>query len=178
MTQVPDDAYTPLPVRVVMPHGEELRGRLHERQQMPDGSWQYRTGVDVWNNDDAGRLEVREYMMWLVPGLQVLPVEGIEYDSAVVPTTRLPPPSAVEEILGERRPSGWVLQRLVGSGPDRAVLHAPDCDEAPSGAPALSVDQALSAAEDPRTRLCALCGAGAELDPLIKGFAHGFDVDE
>lgn len=34
------------------------------------------------------------------------------------------------------RPSGWVLQKLDGgSGPGRGVVHAVDCEEAPSGAP-------------------------------------------
>ena len=32
--------------------------------------------------------------------------------------------------------------------------------------------KALDAAEHPGTRLCALCGAAAELDPVLKGFDH------
>ncbi|SDO98613.1 hypothetical protein SAMN04487981_115115 [Streptomyces sp. cf386] len=41
-----------------------------------------------------------------------------------VPTTRLPPPPPQERILGPRRPSGWVLQKLdCGRGPSRGVIH-------------------------------------------------------
>ncbi|MFD6150203.1 DUF6233 domain-containing protein [Streptomyces sp. NPDC060243] len=52
----------------------------------------------------------------------------------------------------------------------RAVLHAVDCEKAPPGFPVLGVEQALTAAEHPATRACALCGAGAELDPILRGF--------
>ncbi|MDQ0577966.1 hypothetical protein QF030_000144 [Streptomyces rishiriensis] len=102
---------------------------------------------------------------------------GVSYDD--VPTTRLPPPSTEQQILGERRPSGWVLQKLNGNrGPGRGVIHAVDCDEAPTGAPKLTLDQALDAAEHPGTRLCSLCSAAAELDPMLRGFEHGFGGSE
>lgn len=38
-------------------------------------------------------------------------------------------------------------------GEDRGVLHAPDCEKAPQGAPLLEVEPALDTAEDPGTRL-------------------------
>ncbi|MER5548916.1 DUF6233 domain-containing protein [Streptomyces sp. NPDC002589] len=37
------------------------------------------------------------------------------------------------------------------------MLHAPDCEEAPQGAPLLDVEHALNLAENPGTRLCTLC---------------------
>ncbi|WP_435878402.1 DUF6233 domain-containing protein [Streptomyces bobili] len=59
-----------------------------------------------------------------------------------------------------------------GPGPARSVLRAPDCEEAPAGAPLLDVDRALDAAEHPGARLCTLCGAGQKLTPLLRGFDH------
>ncbi|MFF4031723.1 DUF6233 domain-containing protein [Streptomyces sviceus] len=39
-----------------------------------------------------------------------------------------------------------------GRGPGRGVVHAVDCQEALAGAPLLTLDQALGAAEHPGTR--------------------------
>ncbi|MGA5606154.1 DUF6233 domain-containing protein [Streptomyces griseoincarnatus] len=65
------------------------------------------------------------------------------------------------------------LQKLGGSrGPDRGVLHAPDCEEAPQGAPLLDVERALDVAEHPGTRLCTLCGTAQVLTPMLSGFDH------
>lgn len=55
------------------------------------------------------------------------------------------------------------------------LLHAPDCDEAPQGAPLLDLDHALDLAENPATRLCTLCGCAQELTPILGGFDHGAD---
>ncbi|MFJ6556812.1 DUF6233 domain-containing protein [Streptomyces luteogriseus] len=88
------------------------------------------------------------------------PVPGISYDD--VPTSR-PPPTTEQQILGERRPSVWVLQKLDGGrGPGRGVFHAVDC-EAPAGAPKLTLGQAPDAAEHPGTGLCSLRGAAQVL---------------
>ncbi|MEV7130599.1 DUF6233 domain-containing protein [Streptomyces sp. NPDC093260] len=87
-------------------------------------------------------------------------VNGVSHDA--VPTDYLKPPSPVQETLGLRRPSGWVLAKTDSRGPGRGgVVHAVDCDEAPAGAPALPLDRALDAAEQPGVRLCSLCGAAA-----------------
>ncbi|WP_353938324.1 DUF6233 domain-containing protein [Streptomyces ficellus] len=51
--------------------------------------------------------------------------------------------------------------------PPQGVVHAVDCAEAPQGVASLSLDQALAAAERPGVRLCSLCGAAAELDPIL-----------
>ncbi|WP_338499032.1 DUF6233 domain-containing protein [Streptomyces sp. SJL17-4] len=107
--------------------------------------------------------------MWLDAPQQVRAIPG---DYGSVPAVRLPRPSLVAEILGERRPSGWVLQSLErGQG----IAHAPDCVEAPQGATALSLERTLTLAEQPSVRLCSLCGASAELSPLLLGFENGFD---
>lgn len=51
-------------------------------------------------------------------------------------------------------------------GPTRG--HA----EPSAGAPVLKLDQALTAAENSRTRTCTLCRAAIELDPLLRGSDH------
>ncbi|MFF8036210.1 DUF6233 domain-containing protein [Streptomyces sp. NPDC016626] len=52
------------------------------------------------------------------------------------------------------------------------MLHAPDYEEAPGGAPLLDVQRALDVAENPGTQLCTLCGCAQELTPLLGGFDH------
>jgi hypothetical protein len=39
----------------------------------------------------------------------------------------------------------------------------------------LPLTRALDVAEQPGVRLCSLCGAAAELDPVLKGFDRGFE---
>ncbi|MGW7434056.1 DUF6233 domain-containing protein [Streptomyces sp. NPDC054861] len=88
-----------------------------------------------------------------------------------MPTERLEPQPAVEQLLGPRRPSGWVLERLGGGRGPAAVVHAVDCAEVPLNAPRLTLDQALTAAERPGVQLCPLCGAClGELDLVPQGF--------
>jgi hypothetical protein len=127
----------PPPVKVVLPGlgGQEVTGRLHERQQTSEG-WLFRVSVPAWQNTAEGGVEPAWYMVWVKAPEHVRRIAGVSYDD--VPTTRLPPSPIEREILGPRRPTGWVLQTLDGRrGPDRGVLHAPDCDEAPPGAPVL-----------------------------------------
>lgn len=121
-------------------------------------------------------MEPAWYTVWVQAPDHVRPVGGVSYDD--VPTTYLEPPSSVQQALGPRRPSGWVLAKTGGRGPDRGVVHAVDCEEAPAGAPVLTWERALDAAEQQGARLCSLCGAAAELDPLLKGFDRGFSGDE
>ncbi|MGW4855346.1 DUF6233 domain-containing protein [Streptomyces sp. NPDC004288] len=165
--------FEPVPIHVLLPDEQEVTGHLYARRQLPDG-WLYLVSITVYRTSEDGRVEPVEYRMWLRPQDHLRPVDGVAYDD--VPTERLPQPTAVERILGPRRPSGWVLQQLGGQrGRGQAVVHAIDCTEAPEGAPRLSLDQALSAAERPGVRLCSLCGASAELDPVLRGFTEGFD---
>ncbi|MFB6756043.1 DUF6233 domain-containing protein [Streptomyces sp. NPDC056353] len=160
----------PPPITVVLPDDQEVTGLLLCRQQTPEG-WLYKVSVPAWTNID-GRVEPAWYTVWVEAPAHVKPIDGVSYDG--VPTERMEKPSTVREILGPRRPSGWVLQKLDGGrDPGRGVIHTADCEEAPAGAPVLSLDRALDAAEHPGTRLCSLCGAAAELDPVLKGFDHG-----
>ncbi|MFJ3891149.1 DUF6233 domain-containing protein [Streptomyces rubrogriseus] len=168
MTTTPP-AGPPVPVRVVLPDGQELTARLWARRQTPRG-WLYEVGLPAYRNTEDGDVQAAEYRVWVRAPEHVRPVDGVSYD--VVPTERLAPPSAVREALGPRRPSGWVLQKAGGRGPGGAVLHAVDCTEAPQDAPLLPLERALDVAEQPGTRLCSLCGAAQELDPVLRGFDH------
>ncbi|MEV4942879.1 DUF6233 domain-containing protein [Streptomyces zaomyceticus] len=168
MTTSPEPEFEPVPIRVVLPDGQEIMGSLYARRQLSEG-WVYLVSVPVYRNRSDGHVEPAEYRMWLRPQDHLRPVEGVSYGS--IPTEQLAPPSLVEQVLGPRRPSGWVLETLGGrSGRSQAVVHAVDCAEAPSGAPRLSLDQALDAAARPGVRLCSICGAAQELDPILKGF--------
>ncbi|MEU1600440.1 hypothetical protein ABZ468_48760 [Streptomyces sp. NPDC005708] len=52
------------PIRVVLPDGQELRGRLHERRQWLLGGWMYRVGMPMWaNNGPAESVEPNEYLV-------------------------------------------------------------------------------------------------------------------
>ncbi|WP_405530943.1 hypothetical protein OG426_53375 [Streptomyces canus] len=83
----------------------------------------------------------------------VRPVDGVDYDQVVTEKLEKTPQSALREVVGESRPSRWVLAKLQdGAGLARPVLHAPDCEEAPHGAPLLDVDRALDAADRPGNR--------------------------
>nr|WP_185832375.1 DUF6233 domain-containing protein [Streptomyces sp. WAC 04229] len=166
-----------MPVRVVLPadplleHPEqEVVARLWGRRQTETG-WMYLVGLPSYRDLEDGSVEAAEYRVWVRAPDHVRPVDGIDYDQ--VPTEPLPsaPASVVREVLGERRPSGWVLAKVrEGRGSVRGVLHAPDCEEAPQGAPLLGVEQALNVAENPGTRLCTLCGCAQELTPMLSGF--------
>lgn len=156
----------PVPVRVVLPADpllgtdqQEIVARLWKRRQTETG-WVYLVGLPSFRDREDGGVEAAEYRVWVRAPEHVRPVDGVDYDQADTERLTAPPKSTARELLGPRRPSGWVLQKLPrGPGPDRTVLHTPDCDEAPHGAPVLDVNRALDAAEHPGTRLCALCGA-------------------
>jgi len=169
----------PVPVRVVLPadpllgtEQQEVVARLWKRRQTETG-WVYLVGLPSYRDREDGGVEAAEYRVWVRAPEHVRPVGGVDYDQVVTELLERSPHSVVREILGERRPSGWVLQKLRdGRGPARGVLHAPDCEEAPQGAPLLDVEHALNVAENPGTRLCTLCGCAQELTPLLRGFDH------
>ncbi|WP_349637019.1 hypothetical protein [Streptomyces sp. 378] len=91
-----------------------------------------------------GGVEAAEYWVWVRAPDHVRPVEGVDYDHVATERLESSHQSAVREVLGERRPSGWVLQKMSGGrGPAQGVLHAPDCEEALQGAPLLDLEHAL-----------------------------------
>ncbi|GGU67786.1 DUF6233 domain-containing protein [Streptomyces daghestanicus] len=169
----------PAPVRVVLPADpllgtgeQEVVARLWMRRQTERG-WAYLVGLPSYRNLEDGSVEAAEYRVWVRAPEHVRPVGGVDYDH--VPTERLAPvpDPAVREAVEERRPSGWVLQKVrARRGPAGTVVHAPDCEEAPPGAPVLDLQRVLDVAEQAHTRLCSLCGAAYELTPLLHGFDH------
>ncbi|WSG29031.1 DUF6233 domain-containing protein [Streptomyces europaeiscabiei] len=171
-----------MPVRVVLPADpvlgqpeQEVVARLWRRRQTETG-WVYLVGLPSYRNLEDGGVEAAEYRGWVRAPDHVRPVDGVDYDQVVTEKLERSPQSVVHEVLGERRPSGWVLAKLRdGPGPAHSVLHAPDCEEAPAGAPLLEVDRALDAAEHPGTRLCTLSEPAQELTPMIRGFDHNTD---
>ncbi|MFF9453571.1 DUF6233 domain-containing protein [Streptomyces flaveolus] len=179
MTTPSDDAARPVPVRVVLPADpvlgqpeQEVVARLWRRRPTGTG-WVCLVGLPSYRDLEVGGVEAAEYRVWVRAPDHVRPVEGVDYDQ--VPTELLPPTptSVVREGLEERRPSGWVLAKVrEGRGPAQGVLHAPDCEEAPQGAPLLDVEHALNVAGNPGTRLCMLCECAQELTPMLSGFDH------
>ncbi|MET9914321.1 DUF6233 domain-containing protein [Streptomyces sp. NPDC006476] len=172
-----------MPVRVVLPADpllgtpvQEVVARLWMRQQTPTG-WLYQVGLPAYRNSEDGGVETVEYRVWVRAPEHVRPVDGVDYDQVDTERLEKTPQSTAREVLGERRPSGWVLQKLRDDhpGPDRSVLHTPDCEDAPHGAPLLDLNRALDAAQHPGIRLCVLCGCAQELRPLLKGFDHPGD---
>ncbi|MFE3577927.1 DUF6233 domain-containing protein [Streptomyces vinaceus] len=161
--------FAPPPVQITLPQGE-VTGLLWERRQLP-GGWVYLVSFDLWVCDEDGVMTTASTHMWVDAPGHARPVDGVDPATyAAVPTHPLPMPDSVERQLGPRRPAGWVLEPLRRRGPDRAVIHAVDCPDASADRPALTWQQALDHAERPGTRLCALCGAAHELEPLLRGF--------
>ncbi|WP_241518440.1 DUF6233 domain-containing protein [Streptomyces sp. CB03238] len=100
-------------------------------------------------------------------------VDGVDDNQVATERFEPSPRSAVREVLGELRPSGWMLQKARGGrGPAGGVLHASDCKEASQDAPLLSPERALDLAQNPATRLCSLWSCAPELTPMLHGFDH------
>jgi hypothetical protein len=169
----------PVPVRVVLPADpvlgqpqQEVLARLWKRRQTETG-WLYLVGLPPYRDGEDGSVETAEYRVWVRAPEHVRPVDGVDYETVLTERLEPSPRSVIREVLGERRPSGWVLQKVgEGRGSARGVLHTPDCEEAPQGAPLLNLERALDAAENPSTRLCTLCGCAQEVTPLLRGFDH------
>lgn len=126
MTTPSDDAARPVPVRVVLPADpvlgqpeQEVVARLWRRRT--EAGWVYLVGLPSCRDLEDGGVEAAEYRVWVRAPEHVRPVDGVDYDQ--VPTEPLPPApptSVVREVLGEHRPSGWVLARVrEGRGPAR-----------------------------------------------------------
>ncbi|MEU4729558.1 DUF6233 domain-containing protein [Streptomyces sp. NPDC023588] len=105
--------------------------------------WLCEVGLPAYRNGSGETMEPVEYRVWVRAPQHVQPLDGVSW----------------------RRPAA--------AGPARSTVHAVDCAEAPAGAPVLTLEHALHVAQHPATRLCSLCGAAAELDPVLKGFDRG-----
>nr|WP_143138364.1 hypothetical protein [Streptomyces mirabilis] len=56
-----------------------------------------------------GGVEAAEYRGWVRAPDHVRPVDGVDYDQVVTERLERSPQAVVRKVLGERRPSGWVL---------------------------------------------------------------------
>lgn len=149
-------------VRVLLPDGQEVLGRLHARQEFPVGGWMYWVGIALWADvPESESVEAREYRVWLTAD-QAQPVPGVSYD--LVPTRALHPevPPAQESDRW-----AWKLQHQEAGGRRASVVvHVWDCPEAPAAGQELNVFAALDALHRPGATACSECGADVALGPL------------
>lgn len=140
---------------VVLPDGQEVRGRLHARRQVQDG-WLYQVGILVWQDGANGSAEPAEQRVW-VPPAHARPVPGVSYEH--VPTRRL----SGEATSQERLPT-WTLQYLPHrpGHPGATLLHVVGCT--PSDR-TLTREEALVALRQPRAAACIECDAARSLAP-------------
>ncbi|MDX2565175.1 DUF6233 domain-containing protein [Streptomyces sp. TX20-6-3] len=144
----------PPPILVVLPDGQEIRGRLHARRQQPDG-WRYQIGIQLWQDHANGLAEAAEHRAWVSPA-QARPIPGVSYGN--VPTHR---PSTENNLPPRNRPA-WTLQYLPHrpGHPGATLLHVIGC--IPSDH-TLDREQALTALHQPRAAACTECDAARSL---------------
>ncbi|MFE4629785.1 DUF6233 domain-containing protein [Streptomyces mirabilis] len=141
---------------VVLPDGQEVRGRLHARRQVQDG-WLYQVGILVWQDGAHGSAEPAEQRVW-VPPAHARPVPGVSYEH--VPTRRL----SGAQSSSQESPPAWTLQYLPHrpKHPGATLLHVVGCT--PSDR-TLTREEALAALQQPRAAACIECDAARSLTP-------------
>jgi hypothetical protein len=160
-----DTPSPPPPILVVLPDGQVVRGRLHERRQWPIAGWMYWVGIAMWATDGPReRVEAHEYRVWLTPE-QAKPVEGTSYDA--VPTHPLPREGRAHGPDPGRW--GWKVQRVRPRGrPGVVVVHVWDCPDAPKDGEELDVLAALEVMRSTAGAVaCKECDAAVVLGPLL-----------
>ncbi|MFH9439243.1 DUF6233 domain-containing protein [Streptomyces rochei] len=155
----------PPPIKVYLPDGQVLRGRLHRRQQFERAGWLYWVGLPLWANDpETETVAPSEYRVFLTAG-QAQPIEGVSYDQ--VPTVYLRPPEPSPPAQAEGR---WAFkvrrERTRGGGRGSAVVHVWDCPDA-GDSDEIDVHEALDALRLPGAQACKQCDAAAALTPLV-----------
>jgi hypothetical protein len=160
------DAPQPPPVRVTLPDGQDVTAALYKRRQWPRSGWLYQVGIPVWANDHDEGIEAREFRVWLTPGEQVHPIDGVSYEH--VPAHPLPAEPGAPD------PNRWAFkpQRIRPprdrTGPGSVVMHVWDCPDAPAGDAELDVYEALDMMRSTAgATLCKECGAAVSLGPLL-----------
>lgn len=144
----------PPPIFVVLPDGQEVRGRLLARRQQRDG-WRYQIGIQLWRDRGNSSAVAGEHRAWVSPA-QVRPIPGVSYRN--VPTRR---PSSADDLSHKGRPA-WTLQYLPHrpGHPGATLLHVIGC--APSDQ-SLDREEALAALSRPRAAACTECDAARSL---------------
>ncbi|MBB5925849.1 hypothetical protein FHS34_001303 [Streptomyces echinatus] len=101
-----------LPADPVLGHPEqEVVARLWRRRQTETG-WLYLVGLPSYQDLENGGVEAAEYRVWVRAPDHVRPVDGLDYDQVATERLEPSPTSVVREVLGERRPSGWVPAKV------------------------------------------------------------------
>ncbi|CAL9327898.1 hypothetical protein SUDANB6_00012 [Streptomyces sp. enrichment culture] len=59
-------------------------------------------------------MEAAEYRVWVRAPDHVRPIDSVDYDQVATERLEPLPQSLGGEVLGERRPSGWVLAKPAG----------------------------------------------------------------
>ncbi|MGW9024514.1 DUF6233 domain-containing protein [Streptomyces sp. NPDC055722] len=158
---------SPSPIRVTLPDGQELQGRVYERRQWQLGGWMYWVGLPMWANDAVTEgVEPREYRVWLTPD-QARPVEGVSYEQ--VSTYALPREDREDKDGPASDRWGWKVRIPPRHGrPGAVVVHIWDCPETPAGGDELDVFEALEVLRSTAGAVaCKECGASVALGPLM-----------
>jgi hypothetical protein len=155
----------PVPVKVVLPDGQVIQGRLHRRQQFERAGWLYWVGLPLWANDPETEAVVpSEYRVFLTAE-QAKPLEGISYDT--VPTIPLRPPVSESPARQDDRWAFKVRRTRTDDGRSgTVVVHVWDCAHAGDG-DEIDVHEALDTLRRPGVEACKVCDAAAALTPLV-----------
>ncbi|WP_406190255.1 DUF6233 domain-containing protein [Streptomyces sp. NBC_01017] len=147
-------AHNAPPICLVLPDGQEVRGRLHARRRAEDG-WLYQVGILVWQDATSGPAEPAEQRVWVSPA-HARPVPGVSYQH--VPTHTGPQADS----RSHRRPPAWTIQYLPHrpGHPGATLLHVVGCT--PSDR-TLTREEALAALDQPRAAACIQCDAARSL---------------
>jgi hypothetical protein len=150
------DAHSAPPICVVLPDGQEVRGRLHARRRAKDG-WLYQVGILVWQDATNGLAEPAEQRVW-VSTAYARPVPGVSYEH--VPTRR----RFAADSRSHQHPPAWTIQQLPHrpGHPGATLLHVVGCTPSDQ---TLTREEALAALEQPRAAACIQCDAARSLTP-------------
>ncbi|MET9097180.1 DUF6233 domain-containing protein [Streptomyces cyaneofuscatus] len=153
----------PPPVEVVLPDGQAVRGRLHERRQTEDG-WLYRVGVVLWQAPDPDHPEPGEYVAWM-PSAAVRPLTGADY--ALVPTTRLRRDIPAPPVRRVEPATAWRVEyerHRADREVQRSTVHRADCWSIRGRYEEITDErEARAAMARTSARGCILCGTDQSL---------------
>ncbi|MFJ8166547.1 DUF6233 domain-containing protein [Streptomyces sp. NPDC096136] len=160
----------PPSVRLTLPDGQELRGRLLARRWTPAG-WRYQVSVVLWSATAAMGVEPADYIIWVPAegGAYLRPEDGADYTT--VPTEGPPThPYLAPPPPGADMRWAWTIEQTraagPGSRPTGTLIHEYSCADAPRNGPELTLEEALTAYARPGARACQHCGAAEVLTRL------------
>ncbi|MEU5959228.1 DUF6233 domain-containing protein [Streptomyces sp. NPDC047525] len=149
-------------VDVLLPDGQELRGRLYARVQRDNGAWAYQVGLVLWQTAESGDAVPGEYRVWVAPE-RLRPVPGVSYEAVLTQRRPRSRAAAVAEAVAQWPPTSdeWRIQRerrRLGTRLYPTTVHHVACFVS-GGVEVLTGEQAREALARPLARACGLCGA-------------------